>query len=193
MNANEISPKANARLKRIKTVSNILMMLFAVGVLLYGLATLIAIVNWVATGSVVGDTAKTRIPMFLPKYRILANFCMVITFVLGFLMAWFGRKLFRLYGRGQLFSPENISCLRKIAWTFILSAVATALWVAIQNPQNSHGFGLDDASQMIDKLPALWGSLLVFVDWAFPALLIFFFAWIMDEGRKIQEEQELTV
>jgi uncharacterized membrane protein YdcZ (DUF606 family) len=26
-----------------------------------------------------------------------------------------------------------------------------------------------------------------------PGLLILFIAWIMDEGRKIQEEQELTV
>ena len=27
----------------------------------------------------------------------------------------------------------------------------------------------------------------------FGGLFIIFFAWIMDEGRKIQEEQELTV
>ena len=74
MNSNKITPKANARLERIKTFSHILMMIFSVGVLLAGLLTLVSIVNWAVTGSVVNDTDKTQIPMFLPKYRMLGNF-----------------------------------------------------------------------------------------------------------------------
>jgi hypothetical protein len=39
----------------------------------------------------------------------------------------------------------------------------------------------------------LSGLLMQFAISSFPAFLIIFVAWIMDEGRKIQEEQELTV
>ncbi len=42
-------------------------------------------------------------------------------------------------------------------------------------------------------LPLSWSMLPPIIISLFPGIFIFFIAWIMDEGRKIQEEQELTV
>ena len=46
----------------------------------------------------------------------------------------------------------------------------------------------------LETLPGWeWIVWLGLIFYLFPSVLILFIAWIMDEGRKIQEEQELTV
>jgi hypothetical protein len=175
MNANEISPKTNPRLNRIKIVSNLLKALSFMCFLFFGLCTLGEIGLWLGTGTVMEDT---RNPIFAPQHHTIENIYLVGTCATFGLLAWFGYKLFRLYERGQLFSPANINYLRKIAGAAFLLACETALATALKNP----------------NLPAeelsTWATLATL---AVPAFLILFFAWIMDEGRKIQEEQELTV
>jgi hypothetical protein len=78
-------------------------------------------------------------------------------------------RLFGLYGRGILFSAKNVSCIRFLGWWLIIS------WVIDYQMQ---GFLQD---MQLSSTPAFVGFLIIFI------------AWIMDEGRKIQEEQELTV
>jgi hypothetical protein len=82
-------------------------------------------------------------------------------------VALFG--LFGLYARGILFSPQNVWYIRFQGYYLILSFVAD---YAIQST-------LRDMA--LSTTPLFMGLLIIFV------------AWIMDEGRKIQEEQELTV
>jgi hypothetical protein len=83
-------------------------------------------------------------------------------------MAVFDR-LFRLYGNGILFSVKNINYIRFQGYYLILN------WVVDYQMQ---GALLDMA---LSTTPLFVGFLIIFI------------AWIMDEGRKIQEEQELTV
>jgi hypothetical protein len=77
--------------------------------------------------------------------------------------------LFGLYARGILFSPKNIQYIRFQGYYLILS------------------FAVDYQIQSTLRDMTLSTTPL------FVGLLIIFVAWIMDEGRKIQEEQELTV
>jgi hypothetical protein len=77
--------------------------------------------------------------------------------------------LFGLYRRGILFSARNVLYLRFQGYYLIL------------------GYLVD--YQMQAMLPDMELS----VTPVFSGLMIIFIAWIMDEGRKIQEEQELTV
>jgi hypothetical protein len=175
MNATEMSPKAKVRLNRIKIVSEILRVLSFVCFLYFGLCTLFGIGSWLGQGAVMKDTGN---PIFAPQYHNIENIYLVgCSATLG-LLAWFGFKLFRLYERGQLFSPGNINYLRKIAGAAFLLACEASLATAFKNP-NHHAGEL-----------STWATL---ATGAVPAFLILFFAWIMDEGRKIQEEQELTV
>jgi hypothetical protein len=192
MNAAKLTPlNIHPRLKRIATVSNILKWLCFVGVLLFGIGVLLLLVLWITTGSTVGDTAKTKIPYYLPKYHFLGNLCHFSNIVIVLLNTWFAFKLFRLYSHGQLFSPGNISYLRKLAVTFLLIGIVAALETFMENPQSPKDY--NDAVAVVDKLPAFWGAVIYFCNNASMALVVLFFAWIMDEGRKIQEEQELTV
>jgi hypothetical protein len=77
--------------------------------------------------------------------------------------------LFRLYGRGILFAARNVIYLRILGYWIIID-----WFIDYQMQSTLHDLALSST-------PVLVG------------LLIIFFAWIMDEGRKIQEEQALTV
>jgi hypothetical protein len=88
-------------------------------------------------------------------------------------------RLFSNLEKGQIFSPDNVRCIRNIGW-----------WLVIM-PLLAVGFELSKLSwaavapSMIDVSNVPDGFLKGF--------FVIFVAWIMDEGRKIQEEQELTV
>ena len=77
--------------------------------------------------------------------------------------------LFNLYWRGILFSARNVLYIRFQGYYLILSFI-----VDYQIQSRFHDMDLSTTPVFI-------------------GLIIIFLAWIMDEGRKIQEEQELTV
>jgi len=77
--------------------------------------------------------------------------------------------LFGLYARGILFSARNVLYLRLQGYYFILGFVV----------DYQLGAALRDVHLSVAPL--------------FSGLIIIFVAWIMDEGRKMKEEQELMV
>jgi hypothetical protein len=78
-------------------------------------------------------------------------------------------SLFRLYEKGILFSPKNVRHIRALAYWLIVN------WAI--------DYFLQPAGSVkeVSLTPLLVAPLIIFV------------SWIMDEGRKMQEEQELTV
>ena len=77
--------------------------------------------------------------------------------------------LFQLYGRGILFAARNVRYIRFLGYWLIID------WIIDYLMQGTlHDMDLSTTP-------------------VFVGLIIIFIAWIMDEGRKIQEEQELTV
>jgi len=77
--------------------------------------------------------------------------------------------LFGLYRRGILFSARNVLYIRFQGYYLIFCSI-----VDYQLGGVLHEMSFNTTSVV-------------------PGMLIIFVAWIMDEGRKIQEEQELTV
>jgi hypothetical protein len=88
-----------------------------------------------------------------------------LAFWAGFMLL----RLFWLYGKGVIFSAKNVTCIRFLGYYLIID------WFINYEMQGL----LHDT--VLSMSPIFYG------------LFIIFFAWIMDEGRKIQEEQELTV
>ncbi|HLZ54106.1 MAG TPA: DUF2975 domain-containing protein [Verrucomicrobiae bacterium] len=88
---------------------------------------------------------------------------------LAFFAAGVLLRLFWLYGKGILFSAKNVNCIRFLGYCLIVD------WFINYQMQGL----LRDMDLSTTPI--------------FAGLFIIFFAWIMDEGRKIQEEQELTV
>ena len=108
----------------------------------------------------------------LPQHRLLED-AVAIAFVLTLTFgAWFCHKLFQQYARGNLFTKEVVRYINNIG-TFYVFAVFEE-----QHLENHLHFQFSTGDS---PLPMFAGFLIIFI------------SWIMDEGRKIQEEQELTV
>jgi len=180
MNASEITSKNNPRLKRIKIVSRIFRVLIGIlamtWMLLSALFVLASIKYALGSGQPIPGTIQFHIS-FSPHQIYASPFNVPLpVFLIGAVqlsMGGFGlillNRLFAFYERGDFFKAENIRCLK------FLGLVIIGIWftqtilelMALQN--NIEGSGL------------VYGILIVFI------------GSIMDEGRKIQEEQDLTV
>ena len=172
MSANEISPKTkNARLNRIRNASFFFRILVYISLAVQIYLLLAYFLGWP--------------PPFHDKLRIVISPSHIYTSPAEMppeiLTLWLVRTglticglavlscLFWLYERGILFAAKNVNCIRFFGYVLILEWVVDYLSLGAVHDRN------------ISTMPI------------FAGLLIIFIAWIMDEGRKIQEEQELTV
>lgn len=95
-------------------------------------------------------------------------------------------RLFKLFERGVIFSMSNVRYIRNIGYALIATQIANALYQALmgfiltwRNPPG-HRF----SSITLDQTNI--GVILV-------GLMVILISWIMLEGCKIREEQQLTV
>jgi hypothetical protein len=184
MNANEISPKANARLNRIRIVSRI--------------------IRYVILGLFIFTAGYFLLHQFVmssPR-AWLDNLGYKFTMVLmeGVLCFWYWKlaKLFQFYERGLIFAAETIRCIKTLGVLCVINWLLTSVGIVLRHlsqppPLPPPGvtikiipssFSMGFFSFSIDGINV--GLLLA-------GIIIVIIAWIMDEGRKIQEEQELTV
>ncbi len=203
MNATEISPKANARLNRIKIVSRIVripMLAMFLYLILFG------IVQVEQTGSGLFQllaVLSTGVPIYVRSLALIGG--LIENPGIAIISAiWFWKlaKLFHFYERGLIFASETVRCIKFLgflcATQWILEVIHHFLFVyylfplSQSTPPPKVAANIRDASfnsTPFFSLP-IWninfGTLLA-------GIVIVLIAWIMDEGRKIQEEQELTV
>jgi hypothetical protein len=174
MNANEISPKANVRMNRIQKVSKHLRLILQYGIPL-----------WFLFGLVLGVLADYRIK--IPSFSHASNSAPVLAgtdfhlvfplyscLLLVVFLFWYRTvvKLFGFFEKGILFTAETVRCMQ------ILGSIYFAR------------FFLELIFQFLVQNPALIRSRLSDL---FTGFFIFFIGWLIDEARKIREEQELTV
>ena len=95
-------------------------------------------------------------------------------------------KLFGLYSRGKIFTADNVRCIRRIGIVILIYNLLFPLYemlmtfiLTMNNPVGERlvrlGFGGTDIAQIVI------------------AIMIILISWIMDEGRKMEEEQAYTV
>ncbi len=95
-------------------------------------------------------------------------------------------RLFRLYETGQIFREANVRCFRDISRTLIIWCVARFLSdplmsVALTLHHEPGRRLLVIGLRSMDITALLIGFILAVI------------AWVMEEGRKLQEEQDFTV
>jgi hypothetical protein len=168
MNTSESSLRTNPRLNRIRKV------IWAIRILV-GLAVLAMIV-----GIVFIFIAPKKVGLWpfskYPSIHVVSLTVMELEFVRGVLFftgAFVLNRLLQFFARGNFFTAANISCIK---W---LGALVIGDWLMVK----------------FLEAVAFRAITIGFSDFTKPAigLSIILIAWIMDEGRKIQEEQELTV
>jgi|GEM_PF-1385032 len=172
MNTNEMASKANRRMNRIQQVSGMFRTLFGT----FFFSSVVFFVVGV-------------IPMFF-DHALGAKCERVITaagLISGAVLAWFCYKLFSLYSHGELFNLKAVSYIRRIGYTYFLMASVTFLSQMIL--LHSGKGDLPPTAYHLDWAVYFWGL----AGALFPGFLIVFISWVMDEGRKIREEQNLTV
>jgi hypothetical protein len=192
MNANEISPKVNPRLNRIRTVSRIVR-LVVLGILVFtiGYYLFCCFVLW-------SPPSWSRVKFTIPTEIILC------------IWYWKLAELFHFYERGLVFATETIRCVKILGYLCVINwAIMSAIqgWVRLipsrgvpmpLPPHPPQGF-IIQVVQPTNIEPFFKMGFFNFSigSISFGLLLagvaIIIIAWIMDEGRKIQEEQELTV
>jgi hypothetical protein len=167
MNTNETSPKDNGRMGRIQKFSTALRTFFFFTAMLAGLGGI----------SEISYGLGFRQPV--PIWAGVVN----LAWAAGL---WFAYRLFMFYARGELFGAGIVRCLRRIGSISILIGILECVSSVIQ------------VSNLEPRPLNFWSvSVPLIILQSFfriiPGFAIICIAWIMDEGRKIQEEQELTV
>lgn len=175
MNVNEISPKANSRMNRIQKVSKCIRLFLQYAIPLIILASLVffsLVFNHKITlpkpshpseVSSVSDTHRESFAM----WGILSLFVYLF---------WYrtALKLFGFFEKGILFTADTVRCIQ------ILGGIYCARFLV----QLSFYFltPLSERQYLGTAVSDL-----------FAGFLIIFIGWLIDEARKIREEQELTV
>jgi hypothetical protein len=191
MNANAISPKANPRLNPIKIVSWIIRLVilgilaFTIGYYFFCWFVLSAPYSW----NQVKFTVPTEIVLWLWYWKLA--------------------KLFHYYERGLIFAAETIRCIKTLGYLCIINWAITYAFVGwvrlipsrgvpMPLPQHVQGF-IIQVVQPTEIKPFFNMGFFTFsigginFGLLLAGIAVVIIAWIMDEGRKIQEEQELTV
>ena len=172
MNANEISPKTSSRMIRIQKIGALLRTIFFIAALLFWILGAIYIVTSILNPRNFSETFR-----FL--FFVYAAEC-----VLAY-------KLFSLYACGDLFATAAVRYIRGIGIITFLIGV-WGISDKIVGLLNHVGYFVGVLS-VKGILGLFIGGFLELFLALLPGFVIIFIAWIMDEGRKIQEVQELTV
>jgi hypothetical protein len=171
MNVNEKSPQTNRRLKRIQKVSENLKTFF-----------LLAGCGCIALGMkpILLDMKPLVLSMTGQEFHMSAGFMsqvIIYTWAAEYFLAY---NLFSAFSRGDLFSVAIIRWFRWIGGVGILLGVEINVTSFVQATASAPWWAV------LSTAPFLIFSVI-------PGCAVLCIAWIMDEGRKIQEEQELTV
>jgi hypothetical protein len=173
-NPNEISPKGNARLNHIQKVSRYIRLL-----LVYGIPVLVFC--FFASGFV---TSKSWLDNLLHNtsngiavlkqqeafnaHQLAANTEMIFSLLLFLFWYRTALKLFGCFEKGILFTGETVRYIQILGGIYVgkfLLRLIFAFFVPMT-------MGMNDL---------------------FAGLLIIFIGWLIDEARKLREEQELTI
>jgi hypothetical protein len=197
MNANEISPKGDVRLKRIKFVSRI--------------------AKYICFGFLIFSIGFNLLFLFplpdAPKATVWRELLLVGFQIILWIWYWKLSRVFRFYERGMIFAAETIRSIKTLGLLWVMgwllltvlhfsppapmpvqatlppattttSGDGTTRIIMTHVTRTTHyqmGFFTFNFGTGIDFGPLLAGAVIILI------------AWIMDEGRKIQEEQALTV
>ena len=180
----EASTASRERIQRISRRLAGLCVLLAIGVLvavvLYWTLADATSMGWRWLGGITEPRELT------PAVRIvgLAAMLLPVAAVIAGLLHL--RRLFRLYSGGLMFGAKNVAALRGVGWSCISFGAAQVLF----RPLVSVGLtAFNPAGQRVVTVGVDTGTVVALVLGG----VFLVITWVMDEARKIDEEQALTV
>jgi len=176
--ANEISPKANPRMNRIQKVSKCIRLFLQYGIPLIIVAFMVleylAITHKInlpksAHPSEAGSSSNPN------AHTGALQWWLILSLVVYLFWYRTTLKLFGFFEKGILFTAETVRCVQILGGIYFAKFLVQLgfYFFVLPLPDNRWlGVGLSDL---------------------FAGFLIIFIGWLIDEARKIREEQELTV
>jgi hypothetical protein len=185
---NDETKTASARLQRIKTVSRIFRY--------FVLTNLVFNVGFWALAFITSLSDGMSIT--------IRGLLMAASALLMFIWFWKLSRLFRFYEHGLIFAAETIRCIKVLGIICVIGWITLAAVRFSPRPESvPHNPPADARSVRVTSTGEKHSFRIGFFSFDFGTGIDFgtlfvgasviLAAWIMDEGRKIQEEQELTV
>jgi hypothetical protein len=177
VDANEISPKANPRMNRIQKVSKYLRLFLQYGIPLTIVAFMVleylAVTHKITLPKPSPSSEEGSGSDFIAHAGALQLWSILSLVVYLF---WYrtALKLFGFFEKGILFTGETVRCIQILGLVYIARFLVQLCFYFF--------------------VPLLNGQMLAMgINDLFAGVLITFIGWLIDEARKIREEQELTV
>lgn len=175
--------KINKTSQAFSLLFRCLFVLYPVFIIAYWLGGLSLPEGYFAMSRIPIDIALNTIRLDLRLYACLVYMIPTAIVMLSF---HYLSKLFHLYARNIIFSYENVDYIRKLGMTLLLETLAFILVQPILTiiltwdaPKGQHimaiGFSGDDLSYLVI------------------AGIVLLISWVMEEGRKLEEDRALTV
>jgi hypothetical protein len=186
-----MNPETEARLNKVVRYSTSLKNLFRFLFVVLVLASLVTLVLLFTSypaldldiGSFRFDGENVAI---FPRLFIAVGTALYVG--IGLKLMWHLIRLFDLYANRQIFTADNVKQIRQIGISLLLLLPVNLYFFLIQTlvfgPQPTD-FSPDSQSLTISLTPPFPGLVAGFV--------IIVVSWIMDVGRELREEQDLTV
>ena len=198
MDAGEMVSKADGRFKRIRKISRVLRWVLLLYLLNIGVSLVLGHYPpvlrrtnpdhyWNVSGF---GTYAT-----FAKIPVLAKLYLGVVVALFFAAARACYQLLIPYEKGVIFSPRNTRLLVRIGALALAYGLA-CIWFPVLDIYWRDYLGIHfgpppHSSWWTPTLFSLQDTLLS--SWVIGGLFVLMLAWIMDEGRKLREEQDLTV
>jgi hypothetical protein len=181
-------------MNKIKNVSLFFRIFFQV---LFIASPIFLIIGWIQAPQPISLLDNSIRMTFIPNNYAIMHPLSVNERLLGFLVNMLPTavelfilysliQLFKMYGRGEIFSLNNVRHIRNIGYALIVGQLINPIYeglmgviVTIHNPPG-HRY----ASITFDQTNI--GLLIM-------ALIVILISWIMTEGCRLREEQQLTV
>lgn len=174
-------------LERVQRNSRRLRLVFAV---LLALSPILTALFWALVGSgnqVLSRDLPVAVDPDIPLASLVTGF-LVSLIPTGVVMYALYQlyKLFGLYCGGKVFAKENVACYRSLGWAIIYYALADFMGDILLGIVLTFHRGQGKRLLVVGL-----SSTEVFVLLA--GICVLTIAWVMDEARKLKEEQELFV
>jgi hypothetical protein len=181
-------------MKKITLVSRILQIVFWIALVCLPILT---VLFWVYFEDLmafgfsdrVGNINLTSLPLQLPlslSTRLFAMAASVLPLAINMVVVYLLIRLFRLYARGSIFTADNVRFIRWIGYMILIGQAISPVYQALLSLALTVG---NPPGQRMISIGADNQNLFAIVS----AVIIILVAWIMDEGRRLQEEQALVI
>lgn len=174
-------------LRRIQRASKGLERLFKTVTILI---PIVGLAFWIAiyfTPNMQQTVLPRYVQLPVPLWSLLLGFAAaMIPGAVAMYGMWVLARLFKLYSQGSIFRKDNVQCFRSLSRVMLLWFVASIVSVPIRSVVLTLHHAKGERCLELSLGSADLTALLV-------GLVVGVIAWVMDEARKMQEEQDFTI